>query len=76
MVQEQREEEGQFDFPFPFYHQRWVLDLLYYFLCVSVLSVSLYTMCMPGVQGGQERTLGSLGLKSQMVVSYHVGAGD
>lgn len=46
VVQEQREEEGQFDFPFPFYHQRWVLDLLYYFLCVSVLSVyHVYAWC-------------------------------
>ena len=46
----------------------------YFYVCDFCLPVCLCTTCMPGVCRGQERVLKHLGLKVQMVVSYHVGA--
>lgn len=44
------------------------------------MTVSLYicvcAVCMPGVEGGGERGLDLLELKSQMVVSLDVSAGN
>lgn len=45
----------------------FVLDIFYYFMCMSVLFVC---MCVPGACGGQKRASDALGLESP------VGAGN
>jgi hypothetical protein len=36
----------------------------------------MYTTCVPGTHGGQNRVLDPLELKLQTVVNLHVGAGN
>jgi hypothetical protein len=43
---------------------------------MSVLSVDLFTICMPCALGGQLRASDPLEPESQMVVSCHIGAGN
>jgi hypothetical protein len=43
---------------------------------MSVLSAHVCTTCMPGAQRSQKKTLETLELKLQMVVSCHVGTGN
>ena len=40
------------------------------------LHISICTMCVPGAYGSQKRALDLLELKLQMVVNYHVSAGN
>lgn len=52
--------------------------LFYYFMYVGALPacVCLCTTCVPGVLGGQKKTLDPLRLPLWTVVGYHVGDGN
>lgn len=57
--------------------QQLILDILYYFVCMSVcLNLFIYTACVPGALGGQKRVLGALRLESQTGMRSHVDAGN
>ena len=48
-------------------------DVTRCFMFLFCLHVSMYTMYMPGAQGGQKRALDYLELELQVVGSSHVG---
>lgn len=57
-------------------HEFMHLRVCIFISCVYILSlhVCMCTMCVPGVDGGQNMVLDFLKLKLQAVVSYHVGS--
>jgi hypothetical protein len=50
--------------------------LLFYFMCMSVLTACVYTVCVPCVLRDQNTASDWLEVEGQTVVSYREGAGN
>ena len=50
--------------------------LLFYFMCMRVLSANMYTILMPGTYGGHKRLSTPLELELNVVANCPVGAGN